>query len=75
MSKHGFSLVRFFPVYRPNCMRIVHIRGNVHTVLSIYGKIRIRESPDFGAFHVVTSICLELKENSFVDDQSTKEDN
>ena len=72
-----------FPGYGQNRIRIfpyicdsVHIRENTDTIPLIYGKIRIRESPDFGVFHAVTSIWLGLKKNnSFADDLSTKEHN
>ena len=76
----GFS-GPYFPVYRqkririfPNIVDSFLKQGNTDVILSIYGKIGIRESPDFGVFHAMTLIWLELekkkkKKSSFADEE------
>ena len=68
MPKNELSMMRIFPSStQPLYWKIrlqfclykekygydsVYIRENKATILSIYGKIRVRESPHFGIFYV-----------------------
>ena len=68
LSKYGLSLIRIFPLYEQNRIfpyleRIedfVQIPQKTNTTLSIYGKIRTKESPYCGIFHAVDNYKRKL---------------
>ena len=51
----------YFPVYRQNRVRIFKIRENTDIILSLYGKIQIRESPYFCIFQAVYASTTKFK--------------
>ena len=59
---HGQNRIRSF-LYMDRILEFVHIRENKDTILFIYGKIRMRKSPHFGAVsrRLLTKMSLCLK--------------
>ena len=67
MLKYGLSLILpYFFVYRQNRVRIFQIRKNKDTILSIYGKIEIREIPYFGIFQAVYASTTYFQRYKFI---------
>ena len=65
---YGQNRIRRF-VYMDRILEFVHMRENKGTILSIYGKIRIRKSTHFGAvlcrgfpsrYSTKISLCLKI---------------
>ena len=53
-DEYGLSLIRIFLCLdRIGDSAQLPLRENTHTILSIYRKIRIRQSPYLGIFHAV----------------------